>query len=50
MTGGFNENSNYYVGILPNGEKKFYCLERDFKEEYEEMERKMKGETDEDEG
>lgn len=38
MVGGYNDNSSYFIGILPDGTKKFYCEERDFKEEYAEME------------
>ena len=42
MTGGFNENSNYFIGILPDGTKKFYCLESDWKEEYQEIEEEIR--------
>ena len=38
MVGGYNDNSDYFIGILPDGTKKWYCEERDFKEEYAEME------------
>lgn len=43
-TGGFNQNSNYFIGVLPNGEKKKYCLESDWREEYQEMESRLKEE------
>ena len=45
--GGFNENSNYFIGILPDGTKRWYCLESDWKEEYAEMEKKLNGIQDE---
>lgn len=35
--GHYLPDSNYFVGVLPNGEVKFYCQEGDFLEEYYEM-------------
>ena len=45
--GGFNENSSYFIGILPDGTKRFYCEERDWKEEYAEMLKLMNKDTEE---
>lgn len=36
MKGRYLDDSNYFVGILPNGKKKFYAIEEDYKEEYKE--------------
>lgn len=36
MKGRYLDDSNYFVGILPNGKKKFYATEEDYKEEYKE--------------
>ena len=36
--GKYIENSNYYVGVLPDGTVKWYCQEMDYKEEFAEME------------
>lgn len=37
MKGQYINDSNYFIGILPDGTKKFYCQESDWKEEYYEM-------------
>ena len=36
--GKYLNDSSYFIGIMPNGEKRFYCCERDYKEDLEEYE------------
>ena len=48
-TGGFNENSSWFIGYLPDGTKKFYCLESDWREEYNEVLEKMEAEKKQEE-
>ena len=38
--GQYLENSSYYLGIMPNGEKRFYASEGDYIEDFEEENRK----------
>jgi hypothetical protein len=35
--GHYLNDSNYYVGVLPDGRVKFYCQESDYLEEYYEL-------------
>ena len=35
--GHYLNDSNYYVGVLPDGSVKFYCQEGDYLEEYNEL-------------
>ena len=41
--GQYIENSSYYIGIMPNGEKRFYANEHDYFEDFEEESQKMQG-------
>ena len=40
--GDYKPDSNYFIGTLPNGTVKWYCEERDWKEEYAAMELELK--------
>lgn len=35
--GQYLNNSNYYIGVLPDGRVKFYCQESDYMEEFSEL-------------
>lgn len=37
--GQYIENSSYYIGIMPNGEKRFYANEHDYFEDLEYIEK-----------
>ena len=39
--GDYKPDSNYFIGVLPNGVVKWYCEERDWKEEYADMEAEL---------
>ena len=45
-TGGFNQNSSWFIGYLPNGEEYKCCLESDWREAYNEMFEKMEAEKE----
>ncbi len=47
--GQYIENSSYYIGIMPNGEKRFYVSEGDYYEDlaYEENRKICKGKNGE---
>ena len=40
--GRYLNDSNYFVGIMPNGEVRYYCSEGDYLEEYQEIIEEMK--------
>ena len=40
--GQYIENSSYYIGIMPNGEKRFYVNEHDYFEDLEYIEKSQK--------
>ena len=34
--GKYLDDSSYYIGVMPDGEKRFYCSENDYFEDLEE--------------
>lgn len=45
MRGDYQQDSNYFIGILPDGSVKWYAQEGDWKEEFAEMEKQLQAKT-----
>lgn len=41
MRGDYQPDSNYFIGVLPDGSVKWYAQEGDWKEEFAEMEEEL---------